>query len=46
VHVVESGDSLTRIADLYDVTIGQLIAANPGLSENIQIGQEIIIPTP
>jgi LysM repeat protein len=46
VHVVESGDSLTRIADLYDVTIGQLIAANPGLTENIQIGQEIIIPTP
>lgn len=46
VHVVVSGDSLSRIADLYDVSIDQLIAANPGLTENIQIGQEIIIPTP
>jgi LysM repeat protein len=46
IHVVASGDSLSRIADLYDVTIEQLIAANPGLTENIQIGQEIIIPTP
>jgi LysM repeat protein len=48
VHVVEAGDSLSAIADEYGVPLEDLLAANPGLSEDtpLQIGQQIVIPGP
>jgi len=46
VHVVAAGDSLSSIAAQYGVELADLLAANPGLTEDtpIQIGQEITIP--
>ncbi|MGD9933284.1 MAG: LysM peptidoglycan-binding domain-containing protein [Dehalococcoidia bacterium] len=43
-YAVQPGDSLSGIAAANGVTVDALIAANPGLTEDIQIGQEIIIP--
>ncbi|MCA9830074.1 MAG: LysM domain-containing protein [Dehalococcoidia bacterium] len=43
---VQPGDSLSGIAAANGVTVAALIAANPGLTEDIQIGQEIVIPAP
>ena len=44
-HVVQSGDNLTNIAQLYDVTIEAIVRANDLRSANaIYAGQELIIP--
>jgi LysM repeat protein len=45
-HTVAPGESLSSIADLYGLTLDQLLAANPGLTEDtpIQIGQELNLP--
>ena len=45
-YAVQPGDSLSGIAAANGVTVDALIAANPGLTEDIQIGQEIVIPAP
>ena len=47
VYVVQSGDSLWKIADSYGITVDALVEAN-GLSEDdvIHPGQELIIPSP
>jgi len=47
IHVVKSGDTLTRIADQFDVTVEQILAANPEITNanNINVGQQIVIPT-
>ncbi len=46
-YVVEEGDSLASIADQFEVTIDQLIAAN-NLADpsNIGVGSQLIIPDP
>lgn len=44
VHVVQPGDTLSAIADQYDTTVEELQRLNPGLDENINIGDEIIVP--
>jgi LysM repeat protein len=44
VHVVEPGDTLSGIAELYGTTVEALLAANPGLTEDLDVGQQIIIP--
>ena len=46
-YVVVSGDTLGRIADRFGLTIADLMAANPSITnENIvKLGQEIVIPT-
>ena len=47
-HVVAAGDFIAAIAERYDVTIAQIVEAN-NLSDNgnnIQIGQDLLIPTP
>jgi nucleoid-associated protein YgaU len=47
IYVVKSGDTLTRIADQFDVTVEQILAANPEITNpnNISVGQQIVIPT-
>lgn len=45
VHVIESGDTFSRIAARYGVSLSRLMGANPGVDPNrLQIGQRIVIP--
>ena len=46
-YTVRAGDSLYRIARRYGVTVDQILASNPGITDPAQIypGQIIIIPT-
>ena len=45
VHVIESGDSLLGIANLYGVTVDDLMLANPDVDPvRMAIGQELRIP--
>jgi LysM repeat protein len=44
VHVVQAGDTLSAIAAEYDTTIEVLEQLNPGLTPDLNIGQEIIVP--
>lgn len=47
IHVVESGDTLWRLARMYDTTVTQIALANQITSENIlAVGQSLVIPTP
>ncbi len=43
-HVVKKGETLYRIARNYAVGIPELKKHNPGLTEKLAIGQEILIP--
>ena len=47
-YVVRSGATLSRIARRFDLTVGQLLTANPQLTDPnlLQVGQELIIPPP
>jgi N-acetylmuramoyl-L-alanine amidase len=45
-HKVKSGDSLTRLAKKYGVSMAELRSFNRLKSDNIQIGQTLKIPTP
>jgi lipoprotein NlpD len=47
VHVVASGDTLTRIAARYGITVGALVAANRLASERVtlKIGQRLTVPS-
>lgn len=45
VHVVERGESLTRIAEFYAVDVDDIIALNDIANPNrIRVGQELLIP--
>jgi LysM repeat protein len=44
IHVVQSGDSLSKIARQYNVTVVAIRQANRLSSDNIRIGQKLIIP--
>lgn len=43
-HTVQKKETLFSIAQLYNVDINKLIAANPGSDKGIKKGQELIIP--
>jgi len=45
---VRSGDTLLSIAQRFGLTVGQLMAANPSISDpnRIQVGQLLVIPPP
>ncbi|NJO81481.1 MAG: LysM peptidoglycan-binding domain-containing protein [Blastochloris sp.] len=46
-YVVESGDTLSGIAEQFDVSVVDIIDANgltPDEADSLQIGQELIIP--
>ena len=44
VYTVAKGDTLYSLSKRYDITIEQLTAANPSLSEGLKAGQNIKIP--
>ena len=44
VHVVVGGDTLSGIAAQYGTTVAILEQLNPGITPDINIGQEIIVP--
>ena len=45
VHVVERGESLSLIADLYGVTVEEIVALNDIRNpDNIRVGRELLIP--
>src|SRR5215212_2343457 len=45
VYVVQAGDTLSSIASRFNVTVNDLIAANPTLDPNLLLeGQQIVIP--
>jgi murein DD-endopeptidase MepM/ murein hydrolase activator NlpD len=45
VYIVQSGDTLSFIASRFNVTLDELVAANPGLDPNLLAeGQQIVIP--
>lgn len=45
IHVVQKGDSLYQIGRLYQVSVSQLIFANPFVDiYNLQIGDELCVP--
>lgn len=47
VHVIRSGDTLSKIAKEYGVTLSELQRANPTVNpRSLQIGQKIVIPEP
>jgi len=43
-HIVNTKENLFRIADRYDLTVGELKAANNLNNDDISIGQELILP--
>lgn len=45
-HVLQPGENLTRLATRYNVTVAQIIEANPGLPnpDNVQAGTALQIP--
>ena len=45
-HTIAAGDTLSAIAAQYGVTVEAVIAANPGTTENLQIGAVLRIPAP
>lgn len=44
VHVVSEGDRMTTIADNYNVSVDELLRANPGIDGEIFIGDVLSIP--
>lgn len=44
VHVVEQGNTLYGLKQKYNTTIEEIINANPGVEEGIQVGQKLYIP--
>jgi LysM repeat protein len=47
VYVIKKGDTLSKVADKFDVELADLLAANPDITDpnKISLGQEIVIPT-
>ena len=47
VHIIESGDTVSEIAETYNVPLNDLLAANPDVNPNsLTIGQTLFIPDP
>lgn len=45
-HIVKPQETLFGVARQYNVTPAAILAANPGMSENLKAGQVVKIPTP
>lgn len=44
-HSIVAGDTLRRLAKIYDTTVLELLDLNPGITpDNLQIGQKINLP--
>jgi hypothetical protein len=48
IYVVKKGDTMSKIANKFDLTVDQLLAANPQIKNpnKISIGDEVTIPVP
>lgn len=47
IHIVQSGENLLRIAELYGTTVEAIVSANAIQDERyIDVGQELVIPNP
>jgi LysM repeat protein len=49
VYIVQSGDTMSRIANRFGIALGDLIAANQQTipdPDRLQIGDTVIIPVP
>ncbi|MFL5641217.1 MAG: LysM peptidoglycan-binding domain-containing protein [Chloroflexota bacterium] len=48
VYVIKKGDTLSKVANKFDVELEDLLAANPEIKDpnKVSLGQEIVIPTP
>ncbi len=44
VHIVKKGETLYRISRNYAISINEMKTLNPGLTNNIQPGQQIVLP--
>jgi LysM repeat protein len=44
VHTVSQGNTLYGVHKLYNVDLEKILNANPGLNDNLVIGQQILIP--
>lgn len=42
IHVVQENDTLWDLAATYNIIVEELKKLNPGLSDNLQLGQEVI----
>jgi LysM repeat protein len=45
IHVVEGGNTLYGLQRKYEVSVEEILQANPTASDGLQIGQRILIPT-
>jgi LysM repeat protein len=48
VYVIKTGDTLSKVARKFGLTLDELLAANPQIKDpnKIGLGQEIVIPLP
>ena len=46
IHIVQAGNSLWGIHKLYNVSVDDIVAANPGIESGIKVGQKISVPVP
>lgn len=44
IHTVDKGETLFKIASLYNIKVADLTQTNEGLTENLKIGQQVKIP--
>jgi lipoprotein-anchoring transpeptidase ErfK/SrfK len=45
-HAVQSGETVSSIGEDYGVPYPWILKANPDLGDNLQVGQEIVVPSP
>lgn len=45
IHIVEGGNTLYGLHRKYEVSVEEILQANPTASEGLQVGQRILIPT-
>ena len=47
IYIIQSGDTLSALAQRFGTTVSAITAANPGINpNNLQVGQNVCIPVP
>ena len=44
IHIVQAGNSLWGIHNLYNVPVDDIVSSNPGVENGIKDGQKLLIP--